>query len=253
MSFEDQPALLASTVAVSLTPCPPERHSLTSIEEATSVRRIGSIRSPTFPGNLLPRLILGLCALLVLTCLVLIVYSRLLLSTDERAPSGFLDCAGVPCFRALTPGQTSWAEALAAFDGRSIIVGDTAYAKIALFPSADGNMLAAILLDQPLDRSITVGMMMLRYGTPACVNVYQNPGTLTLHFGSVHVLTRLVNNNFSAFTRVLAIVLGNPDDDSEPASHGCNLTLPDGQGKQRSQRPWRGFASIEHYLSETER
>src|SRR5262249_28202674 len=124
---------------------------------------------------------------------------------------------------------------------------DLAYAKIVLFSSSQEEKLASIMLDQPLDSPLTVGEVMTLYGTPSCLHVY--PNFVVLHFGSVHVLTDRVYQNFNLDTRVRTIVIGNPVEYMDWPIPSCALTLSDNKHEQNPLRSWQGFASIQRYLN----
>ena len=129
------------------------------------------------------------------------------------------------------------------FNGRSTIADDPSYLKITLFPSAQNDQLAAIMLEHPLGQAVTVGAILKRYGTPTCVSVSQHPGVVILHYPAVHFMTRPVQNVFGPLTRITTIVLGNPVGGSGRGSFTCQTLRVSGS----SQHSWHGFAALEYY------
>ncbi len=172
-----------------------------------------------------------------------VVGSRIIAIPAQPLSAGLADCAGNPCFHNAIPGQTSWPEAIAAFDGRSTIADDASYLKITLFPSEHNNQLAAIMLERPLGQAVTVGAILAHYGTPSCVSASQHPGVVILHYPAVHFMTRPIQNVFGPLTRITTVVLGNPVGGSWRRSLTCQTLRVGGS----SQHSWHGFAALEYY------
>jgi len=213
-------------------------------------KRGRSFRVFTLPYKSLGLLSLGSFVLLTFVSMVLIVYGRSVPAIpDEGILPGLRRCAGTPCFHELIPGQTSWADALAAFGGSAIFTGDSTYSQLTLLPSTQGDKLAGILLNGPFDPPLTIGALMTVYDAPPCVEIYPNSGALILHFDSLHVLARAASGHFTPFTRILSIVLGNPIDESQQDSRRCDPTSSGKDSRAASGNRWHGFAIRESYLN----
>lgn len=212
-------------------------------------RRLSDLDNPQPPLLMRPSVIVGI--LMAVVCLTLMTLGHFFAGAQGESPLELARCADTPCFRGLTPGKTSWADALAAFGGHSEISDDPAYLKITLFASPDGDRLGAIYLQRPLDPSVTAASAAAIYGEPLCVEIFRRPQTtLIMHYSRAHILMRFSGSRFSPNTPIIAIVLGNPYphlSEDQPTS-ACDRETSDEDNPQALLREWQGFATIDHYL-----
>jgi hypothetical protein len=191
------------------------------------------------------RLGAGLWVMMAVGCLTLMAYGQAKPAVDELAMPdiGLTLCDGIPCFRGLTPERTRWSEAVSALGSRSTVLDDPFYIKISLFPASEGELLDAIFLDHPLDRNVTVGAIMNRYGVPLCAETYAQAGTMILHYEGLHVLARARGGRFSPHTQVIAITVGALTDQAF-----CDAT--DSRNRQVIRHPWQGFILVQPFANE---
>jgi hypothetical protein len=150
-------------------------------------------------------------------------------------------CAGTPCWNAIVPGKTGWADALTIISAHS----DPTAGQVTGFPSDDGQSVASLLLTRP---TLRLGEVIALYGKPQCVDIFRQVDTMTLHYTLLHVLTRFQNDHLSPDSPILSLVLGAlPGTESDaPVCDGPHSAETD---LHMARRRWLGYASLQIYLA----
>jgi len=195
-------------------------------------------------------LMLSLRLCLTCTCLFItgaFAYSHIRVEPNAASQFGLMYCSGVPCFRGLVVGKTTWREAVNALGGQSTIVELPYYGKVTLLPSTDGQSLTSILIDHPGDQAATIGEILMHYGVPSCVEFNIHSNLLIFHYRKLEIGTSFVDDHIAPMTRVSLIILWNsPEDFSLCKSIGQNILGT--SYMQIAVRSWQGFTSRQHYL-----
>jgi hypothetical protein len=220
----------------------------TAARSSLKAGSVSVLKTGGSPQKRLLKLSVVLCASAILACMGVIAYSSTYPATDGISQLGLMRCGELPCFRGIEPGRTSWADAVAAFNGQSSIRIDGFAGNFVLFPSKNGASLGAIFIRLPLDQLITIGELIAFYGTPSCVHIFRQSHTLILHYPSLHVLTQFVDHRISASTSIKFILIGEPVTLLDQHQTQCDPTRFDSNQGQVSRRAWRGFASARSYF-----
>lgn len=186
------------------------------------------------------RILVSLSALLI----VVLFGAATVLISATRGPERVIEigrCGGTPCWNGIVPGKTSPTDAAA------IIAADTRLTaqQIASFSSDDGQHIASLLLNRP---SLQLGEILVLYGSPQCVDIYRQAGTMTLHYALLHALTRFQNDQISSDSPILSLVLGTLPG-AENVSVSCKAPRVAEIDRVAARRQWQGFASLQKYLA----
>src|SRR5262249_22091672 len=144
--------------------------TLTAASSATRASRVRDLRIPAFSP--LWRFVFSLWLIITFFYAAVVVFSRGSAQEDRLARLGLRRCSDLPCLHGVIPGQTSWTDALAAFNGQAALTDDPLFDKITLFRSSNGLSLEAILIELPPDHPVPLGEIIAYYGTPSCVFIY---------------------------------------------------------------------------------
>lgn len=187
--------------------------------------------------------------MLLLNCLA-VGYARFQRSSNAAAAIGFGWCDGVPCYKNLVPGKTSWA----ATAGRNMDARDgqsSPYPPV-LSPSTDGMWLDTISILFPPDSPVAVGDIVQLYGAPCRVDlsISGNWSSIMLRYPHLDALVSTNQRYLSPDTPVDQISLSGAGDNLvDPSSNPCRLdVLNTIEASGSARRPWHGFMSIHHYL-----
>jgi hypothetical protein len=145
------------------------------------------------------------------------------------------------------PGQTSWEEARAFFNGRRDISIDGADGAIRLFETQDGEWLRRIHITMP-DGSLSVGGAMLLYGRPCAVTVYPQFRKFTLHYPTVSLTTPANQTALSPNTPIITIVYAGFVR-LESSSSGICIEQRVPANVEASHFRWKGFGGVSRYAA----
>ena len=185
----------------------------------------------------------GLCSLTAFLCAATIIFSRGIAVPDNILDVDITHCGQLTCFRGLTPGQTTWTDAMAAFHGEWLVIDDPSYATITLSPGSDEQNLNLVVLHLLPNVNIFIGTIIARYGTPACVDIFGHAETISLRYPQMRVSSRFSGNRINAYSKVTSISIS-----SHQKSTFCSPSLPNASRDVLSHHLWQGFATIDHYL-----
>ncbi len=195
-------------------------------------------------------LMLSLRLCLTCTCLFItgaFAYSHIRVETNTTSRLGLKYCSGLPCFRGLVVGKTTWREAVNALGGNSTTDGLPYYGKVTLLPSPDRRSLISILIEHPGEQAATIGGILMQYGAPSCVELYMRSNLLIFHYRMVEIVTSFVDDHIAPITPVSDIILlYSPEDSFLCKSIGQNIM--DTSYMPLAVRSWQGFTSRQHYL-----
>ncbi|HVO71084.1 MAG TPA: hypothetical protein VMT24_13620 [Aggregatilineaceae bacterium] len=181
-------------------------------------------------------------------------YDRISPRPDAIAALGLGRCQGLPCFRGITPGLTSWSEAQAALApvqgsrvfGTQITVRLGTNGSGFLAHSRIRNTVGIVYLVFPSDARITAGDLIQRYGTPCGISfrIYPASSTLSLNFPWFVATATIVDRGLTVATPIQTISFRDPADTTRQPTGAC----PWVQDIFFTNRPWQGFASTSRYL-----
>lgn len=170
--------------------------------------------------------------------------AHLLSNTTAAATFGLARCDGIPCFRGLVPGRTAWATIIPAYTDETTIY-DPTNTSLMMSRSADGVSLGAIYIRLYPHERVLIGEIVALYGTPCQVAINPEYGYLTLDYPLLHIEAHFERDRLNPDTPVQHITFRDP----AAAESACHNPTPAPNGHDR-QRSWRGFTSIQRYLSE---
>jgi hypothetical protein len=179
---------------------------------------------------------------------------------------GFDVCGSKPCYRGLTPGQTTWDQAIAAVAqfGSNIKGGndwrDFAVNGRRILMHASASSMVARITTYLARPQPTLSTIIDKYGTPCGVSVYpvqcyKNQGCtgydyVTLDYDSL-IVGVVLSAGSSSINRLSPSLPVSNLDLVDPAvfetrSGSCHIYIPGEYGSVRT--PWLGFTSIQHYV-----
>lgn len=109
------------------------------------------------------------CALLVLIAVVGVVAYTRVNPVAAQSVHDLDACAGLPCYRGITPGVTTWDQAMHMFDGRVVIQIDPPEWEIHLFQSANEETVGRVVVRLSSSDSLTLGDVVALFGAPCGV------------------------------------------------------------------------------------
>lgn len=199
------------------------------------------------------KLVAGIGVLTILLNCLAISFGRIQPHPSAASAIGLGLCDGVPCYKHLVPGKTSWA----ATTGRNIDArdGQSSLYRPVLSPSADGMWLDTIRIQMPPDAHVAVGDIVQIYGAPCRVDlsIYGNwssiRSSIMLHYPHLDALVSTNLPYLSPDMPVSHVFLHSSVDDLSSLAHPCRLAvLNTVEASSSMRRPWYGFTSIHHYL-----
>jgi hypothetical protein len=180
---------------------------------------------------------------------------------DPVLSFGLAHCVdGLPCFRDVTPGRTSWSEAQAAFAS----LGDTEisspmtftmrgpYGHVVYSRSLDQTAVGVIFIDVPVETRLPLGEFIEEYGPPCEIGIktYRAYYSFTLYYPQLYAELQTADGlTMNASLRQIGFY--------DPASLSGLMkdTCPHEDplmayfDRPSFYSPWKGFASISHYLA----
>jgi hypothetical protein len=187
------------------------------------------------------------CAVFAALITVVIFLTRPFSKPNPARIFGMDMCEGRACFRGLVPGETSWEDAKAMFNGRVDISIDGPYGAIRLFETADGTTLRRIYITLP-DGSLSVGSVMLLYGRPCAVTVYPQFRKFTLRYPAVSFVAHFHQARLTPDTPIVSVdFVGSALHERSPSGICSEQQTP--ANVEAHHFRWKGFGGIGRYTA----
>lgn len=187
------------------------------------------------------RLVRGMFGVVTALAILALAFGRIGGLQSASNAFGLERCGDRACFRSLMLGQTSWEDALAAFNGRKNIAYDPPNGRIALERSLDNVHLGRLIIGLN-DRDgvmFNAGEIVILFGPPCRVAMAQPRRATALVYPFGYFNVSYTSSALQPETPVREIVLVDPS--GKPSSaKSCQPSDPGPEALVYS-RPWRGF------------
>lgn len=166
-------------------------------------------------------------------------------------PISYIDrCGGEPCIMGLIPGHTLWQDAqrtLSVYQGeitdKQIVIAFSPLSEIAFYQSVDKTSVGRIQMR--FEPPISMGWILVRFGQPCGITIYNNAGLLTLRYPFLLANIRLQTQHLRSDLPINSIQFTDPNFESSMQPNICVDNITDGA----RNRSWKGFAPVWSYLT----
>src|SRR5258706_7902340 len=171
-------------------------------------------------GSRLFVLVGSLGMLIIALCAHAITYGHFSSRSNPISFFGLGNCADAACFKAMTPGLTSWADAqkmLATLDN-TLLFDNQILAPIGsdgeahLYESMGGTRVGQIYIAVPSETFLSVGEIVAEYGVPCGISIQTYPVSnfVTLHYPLLYVRTQNAGSRLTVDIPIQMIVFRDP-------------------------------------------